>query len=263
MICSKCGNQVQDGARFCSECGATLGSECQSQASRELSTGKMNALAYCGMVFASLAGIDLILARFIGIDVTGFFPFTTILLSASACVCIWYWRSKLANQYLSESNAGSDGLGAIDAGSIQGALSSIKTDGSIKYVELFAEGANEKSIHGLKLSAGERPIILFGKNSKIGELTTLGWNGIVFTDRALYYKIYKYYANPILAGLGGQSVAKGRFDYASIKQLSIKEADDVYVYVNGAIIGRFVTTKSGADAVTVMALDMFCKNVMK
>lgn len=40
MICSKCGNQVQDGARFCSECGATLGSNCQSQASRELSSGK-------------------------------------------------------------------------------------------------------------------------------------------------------------------------------------------------------------------------------
>ena len=98
---------------------------------------------------------------------------------------------------------------------------------------------------------------------RVGELTALGWNGILFTDRAMYYKTYKYYANSVLAALGGQSVVKGSFNYASIKQLSIKAAEgEVYVYVNGAIIGRFVTTKKGADDATVAELENFCKNAM-
>ena len=271
MICSKCGKSIQNGAKFCDACGASLERNNSTGSANQEDGAKLKVVAGIGWCLVALGVLDWLTGTIFG-DLYGLtktdaglllWKFMPWILGALGAGCIQYCRSKNAKSQLVASGAASDGEGAINGDSVRSALSSIKADGSVKYVEQFSDQADEKAVHGLKLSAGERPIVLFGKNVRVGELTALGWNGILFTDRAMYYKTYKYYANSVLAALGGQSVVKGSFNYASIKQLSIKAAEgEVYVYVNGAIIGRFVTTKKGADDATVAELENFCKNAM-
>lgn len=272
MICSKCGKSIQNGAKFCDACGASLEKNNSIGSANQEDGAKLKVVAGIGWCLVALGILDWVTGMIFG-DLWGLTKTTEGLmlwrympwiLCALGGGCIQYCRSKNAKSQLAASGAASDGKGVINGDNVRSALSSIKADGSVKYVELFSDQSNEKSVHGLKLSAGERPIVLFGKNARVGELTTLGWNGILFTDRAMYYKMYKYYANSVLAVVGGQSVVKGSINYASVKQLSIKAAEgEVYVYVNGAIIGRFVTTKKGADEATVAELESFCENAMK
>jgi len=262
MFCGKCGAQIKEGVKFCNQCGASISEGYTGEGHKPSIV-----CVIIGAAFIVLGIIDMTL-KFIGVDITGLGCSTIMLVGAGMLI----FAVAIYLFYSAETEADADvstGSGSVDAQSVRSAAERLQPDN--KFIIRFDSSAGPKSIIGCKLAKEEKPIVLFGRNSRLGVLSATGWCGMAFTSKGVHYKLVEVYQKTILKVLGEfglRTVAKGFVAYEDVRQLSVEA---VSVYCNKRILGKFVAAKAGerdadgfdADSEAAIALKEFCRQIVK
>lgn len=111
------------------------------------------------------------------------------------------------------------------------------------------------SVHGATLQPDEYPLVLFGTNSRFGTISLSGWCGVMFTNKAIHYKIRK-------TGSIFLKVVEGFSSYDDIQTINLDITDDANIlYINDSAVGQFVTSHDSADDTAVAGLADLCRTV--